>query len=61
MPRDIVTVSAKLQTVAMLTDQDKFYFPLARKYIISETFCPANLLAKYWMIKSSTAKANTHL
>jgi len=47
MPRDIVTVSAKLQTVAMLTDQDKFYFPLARKYIISETFCPANLLAKY--------------
>jgi len=39
-----------------------FYIPPDTKYVISEMFFPASLLAQYWKTetKSNTTKANMH-
>jgi len=34
----------------------RFYVPSDTKWVISETFFPANLLAKYWKTKTNTTK-----
>jgi len=36
--------------------KSRFYVPPDTKYVISETFFPANLLAKYWKTKTNTTK-----
>jgi len=36
----------------------RFYVPLDTKYVISETFFPANLLARYWKETKYQTKQN---
>jgi len=52
-----ISLQHEHNTAASLTEL-RFYVPPDTKHVSSETFFPANLLAKYW--KTESTKANMH-